>query len=258
VEKGIRWIVRSGEPELDTGIDFGLLSVARGAAFDCDMKSERAIVLLSGEVEFRWEGESATARRTSLFDELPSVLHVASGTRIEIRAAAASELAWVETANDRPFASRLFDGATMLEVERRGEGRVDDAAFRFVRTVFDDRNRPESNLVLGEVVNLPGRWSSWPPHHHPQPEIYHYRFDRPEGYGLAGLDGETLRVVHGDTVKITGERDHPQVAAPGSAMWYLWFIRHLPGERYSVPEFSEPHRWTMEPGAKAWRPGEAK
>ena len=61
VEKGIRWITRSGEAELDTGIDFGLLALAGGARFDCDMKSERAIVLLSGEVELRWEGESTVA-----------------------------------------------------------------------------------------------------------------------------------------------------------------------------------------------------
>jgi 5-deoxy-glucuronate isomerase len=255
---GIRWITRAGEPELDTGMSFGLLALEAGERFEDRSDRERAIVLLSGDVRIRWEGGDLQVRRSSLFDERPAALHLPAASGVELVATSAAELAWIETANERPFSARLFDGDSMLEEERRGEGRVDDAAFRFVRTIFDDRNRPEANLVLGEVVNLPGRWSSWPPHHHPQPEIYHYRFDRPEGYGHGELGDEVLRIVHGDTVKITGERDHAQVAAPGSAMWYLWVIRHLPEARYTVPEFSAPHRWTMEPGARAWSPKDAK
>jgi len=252
----IRWITRAGEPELDTGMSFGLLALAAGGQFADASPEERAIVLLSGEVELQWPGERAIARRDSLFDERPVVLHVPSGSAITIVARSGAELAWIATANERPFAPMLFEPDALLESEWRGEGRVDEAALREVRTVFDDRNRPESNLVLGEVVNLPGRWSSWPPHHHPQPEIYHYRFDRPEGYGHAELGDELLRVGHGDTVKILDGRDHPQVAAPGATMWYLWFIRHLPGSRYTVPEFTAAHRWTMAPGASAWTPRE--
>ena len=254
----IRWVTRGGESHLDTGMSFGLLELEEGGAFADASTEERAIVLLSGEVDFGWEDDGETARsiarRISLFDERPTVLHVAAGEPVEIAAGSDAELAWISTANGRGFAPRLFAPEALFESEWRGEGKVEDAALREVRTIFDDRNRPESNLVLGEVVNLPGRWSSWPPHHHPQPEIYHYRFDRPEGYGHAELGDEVLRVAHGDTVKITGERDHPQVAAPGAAMWYLWFIRHLPEARYTVPEFSPAHRWTMEPGALAWRP----
>ena len=45
-------------------------------------------------------------------------------------------------------------------------------------------------MVLGEVVNLPGKWSSYPPHHHPQPECYFYRFDKPMGFGAGWGNGE--------------------------------------------------------------------
>jgi 5-deoxy-glucuronate isomerase len=256
-----RWLARAGEADLDTGMSFGLLELDEGSVFADAAADERAVVLLSGEVDFAWDDDGETtravARRGSLFDERPTVLHVPAGAAIEIAAGSDAELAWVATANVRHFAARLFSPTELLELEWRGAGRVEDAALREVRTVFDDRNRAESNLVLGEVVNLPGRWSSWPPHHHPQPEIYHYRFDRAEGYGHAELGDEVLRVGEGDTVKILDGRDHPQVAAPGSAMWYLWFIRHLPGRRYTVPEFSPAHRWTMEPGAQSRRPKES-
>ncbi len=251
--RGLSWVVRSGEPDNGTGMSFGLLRLSPGQRFESS-GCESAIVLLSGAVELKGGDESARVTRRSLFDERPVVLHVDAATRLQVMALEDSELAVVETANERRFPARLFDGESLLEEERRGEGRVDEASFRLVRTVFDDRNRPEANLVLGEVVNLPGRWSSWPPHHHPQPEIYHYRFDRPQGYGHGELGKEVHRVGDGDTLLIVDGADHAQVAAPGYAMWYLWAIRHLPEARYSVPEFTAEHRWTMGDGAAAWRP----
>jgi len=64
------------------------------------------------------------------------------------------------------------------------QGQVGDACYRFVRTFFDRRKQIRGRAGAGEVVTMPGRWSSYPPHHHPQPEIYHYRFTLPQGFGL--------------------------------------------------------------------------
>ena len=30
-------------------------------------------------------------------------------------------------------------------------------------------------------------------------------------------------------------------------MYYAWVIRHLPDKPYTIPEFTEEHRWTLEP-----------
>jgi 5-deoxy-glucuronate isomerase len=126
-----------------------------------------------------------------------------------------------------------------------------------VRTIFDDRNGPPgARLVVGEVVTSPGRWSSYPPHHHPQPEIYHYRFTRPEGYGHAETGEAVHKVRAGDTVVIDPGETHAQCAAPGYGMWYLWTIRHLDDARYAGPTFDPEHRWTLEPGAACWWPSE--
>ena len=57
-------------------------------------------------------------------------------------------------------------------------------------------------------------------------------------------------------MKILDGSDHAQVAAPGYGMYYLWAIRHLDGDRYTVPTFDPAHTWTMEPDAPFWRPGE--
>jgi 5-deoxy-D-glucuronate isomerase len=259
---GWTWLVRAGDARWDTGMDFGVLRLAAGERVDLDGPFEQAAALLAGEVVFAWDdgvasaGEAAAARG-SLLDDEPTVLHTGPGTRASVRAGSDCELVVVRTANDGQLPPLLFPAGGLLEVEQRGAGRVGDAAHRVVRTVFDDRNRPAANLVLGEVVNFPGRWSSYPPHHHPQPEIYHYRFEAAGGYGHAELGETVLKVRHGDTVRILDELDHPQVAAPGYAMWYLWVIRHLPGARYGTPTFVAEHLWTAAPGARGWEPAPA-
>ena len=149
---------------------------------------------------------------------------------------------------------RVFRPADVAD-ERRGEGQVGGRCLRLVRTIFDARNSPpEVRLVLGEVVTLPGGWSSYPPHHHPQPEIYHYRFTHPQGFGHAEHGDDVFKVRNNDTIRIQAGNDHAQVAAPGYGMYYAWVIRHLPGKPYDVPEFTAEHAWTMKPDAKIWEP----
>jgi len=248
-------VTRIGEAERDTGMEFGILRLEAGERWTSSPDLETACLLTDGTVRLRCGGEAVEASRTSLFDGEPAVAHHAAGDTVEVHALGAAELAVVRVENPARFPARTFEPGGLLEVEHRDRGRWEDAAWRVVRTVFDLRNRPESLMVIGEVVTLPGRWSSYPPHHHPQPEIYHYRFDRPQGYGHAELGDEVVKVRSRDTVKILDLADHSQVAAPGYAMWYLWAIRHLPGEPYVTPEFAGEHRWLKEPGARAWRPG---
>jgi len=250
--RGLDWITRAGESELDTGIDFGLLRLDQGESADLSSPLEVAALLLAGAVRFRSGDTEHFAQRQSLFEQDPIALHVPAGAAIEVVAESSAELAVFRTANDRTFEPRFFDGSNMLLSEHRAYGKLEDTAYRLVRTIFDDRNRPEANLVLGEVVHLPGRWSSYPPHHHPQTEIYHYRFAPEQGYGHGELGDEVLKVRSFDTVKIFPGNDHAQVAAPGCAMWYLWVIRHLPQARYSVPEVAEENRWMLD--ASTWSP----
>jgi 5-deoxy-glucuronate isomerase len=177
---------------------------------------------------------------------------------VRIEAARAAEFTVYRTKNRKPFRPALYRAEDVAD-ERRGQGQVGNACLRLVRTIFDRRNSDaNAELVLGEVVTLPGRWSSYPPHHHAQPEIYHYRFTKPQGYGHAELGDEVLKVRQNDTVKILAGLDHAQCAAPGYGMYYAWVIRHLPDNPYTVPEFTAEHRWVMEPGADHWRPAGIK
>jgi 5-deoxy-glucuronate isomerase len=208
----------------------------------------------TGPARSRAGAVDATLGRASLFDESASCVHAAAGTTVSIEAVADAELTVYDCANPATFAARVFTPDDVPD-EQRGRGQVRNRCLRLVRTIFDARNSPaEALLVLGEVVTLPGGWSSYPPHHHPQPELYHYRFTAPQGYGHAELGESVVKVRANDTICILPGHDHAQCAAPGYGMYYSWVIRHLPGLPYSVPEFAGEHSWTMSPGANVWWP----
>ncbi len=238
----------------ESGIELGFRRMKRGETWREESPFESAWLLLSGSVRFGWTGGGREALRASIFDEDPCALHLPAGSPVTLEAFEDCELAVSRVRNDDSFEPRFFDPSSLLESEHRGRDILDDTAYRIVRTIFDYRNRPEGNLVLGEVINFPGRWSSYPPHHHEQPELYHYRFTRPQGYGFAQLGDEALVVREFDTLVIDGNRDHPQTAAPGYGMYYIWVIRHLDGNPYRVPEYAAEHAWAGEPGAVSWKP----
>ncbi len=249
---GLTWITTATEASDNTGIAFGVLRLAAGETWSETVPQETAALIMSGEIAIRTGNDSRIWSRQSLFDESPKAAHVSAGTTLTIEAGKESEVTLYRCANTDCFPVRFYED---VPNEHRGKGQVGDACLRFVRTIFDRRNSdPKAQLVLGEVVTLPGRWSSYPPHHHPQPEIYHYRFTAPQGYGLCELGEDVLRVRQYDTVKIFDGNDHPQTAAPGYGMYYTWVIRHLPGNPYTVPEFTKEHVWVNEPGANYWFP----
>jgi 5-deoxy-glucuronate isomerase len=242
------------EREGDTGIAFGVLNLAAGERHEARPGHETAWLLMSGDIEVTAGSETRRLRRRSLFDESASAVHVAAGERVAFLAKAASELTVYEIDNPAAFAPRIY-GPDEVPNEHRGKGQVGDACYRFVRTIFDRRNAdPASQMVLGEVITFPGRWSSYPPHHHAQPEIYHYRFTRPEGYGHAEMGEAVVKVRDKDTIKIMPGLDHAQCAAPGYGMYYAWVIRHLPDNPYTIPEFTADYRWTTAPDADFWKP----
>ena len=250
---GYTAITRLGEEDADTGITFGVVRLRAGERFEAPPGLETALLLLDGPVAFHAGGEDLPAERGSIFDQEPLALHTDASTVAAVSARGDCELACFQVENEAGFPARLFDGETMMESERRGQGQLDDTAYRIVRAIFDGRNRPEANLVLGEVINFPGRWSSYPPHHHPQPELYHYRFTEPQGYGHAEMGESVYRVRQHDTLKILDGGDHSQVAAPGYGMYYIWAIRHLPALPYTAPEFTEEHAWLNSSEPRVWQ-----
>ncbi len=189
---------------------------------------EIAVLLIKGKTRLIGGNIDETAERTSLFEDLPVCLHVCKGTEVTVTALEDSEIFYAATTNQKEFSAVYYNKTDVIRTVSC-EGLWENTAVRDVNTLFDYDNAPYSNLVLGEVLARQGRWWSYVPHSHPQPEVYYYKFDRPEGFG-ACFEGETAHFVKdGCAAGFIGGTTHAQVTAPGFPMYNIWIIRHLDG-----------------------------
>lgn len=278
--------VRSGEVLAETrilklddvannvGIEFGIVKLEPGgwtwhSGYGIrphgDLESsglETILIVLGGEGKVSVGGVRFEVKRSDVFSGNPWAFDIPYGTEYKIEAGRTTslELALIRAENTRRFKPVILSPDD-IPTEQRGKGLADGTMHREVKAIFGDPHAParpkESNLVIGEVINFPGRWSSYPPHYHPQNEIYYYRFDKPQGFGVSVLNEDAFVVHTHDVVKIMNCVGHAQAAAPGYAMWYLWVVRQIDGERYEGnPPFTyfPEHKWVLDPQAKMWKP----
>jgi 5-deoxy-glucuronate isomerase len=195
------------------------LGVARTAGDVAgDLEGAVAWVLVEGGTGAFMLDDETTAidGRDDVFDAAGWSAIVGEGSTFALVGDVRATVVW--RAETRPITSRVIPPEAVAD-EERGDG----ATFRRVRTYVS-----EGPLIVGETLNPPGLWSSYPPHRHEHEEIYLYRFDPPDGFGMqmrSESDAEERGVVvrDGRIERITSGW-HPVVAAPGSTLYYLWAL----------------------------------
>ena len=247
---GLHWLSRMDGSHAEMLMDFGVYRMKQGDVYEECEPLEKAVLLVYGSVSFSWNDQTHEQTRENCFDVPPTALHTDAATSLKIVCLSEeAEINILRTTNPRNFGSKLYLPSDTPD-EYRGAGLMRETSTRIVRTIFDYSNAPEANLVLGEVIGFPGKWSSYPPHHHPQPEIYYYKTNPENGFGYGELGPDVVKVQNNDTVFIQPGLTHPHCTAPGYALWYLWAIRHLDGNPYKQPDypvFLPEHLWVMEP-----------
>lgn len=204
---------------------------------------EMAILLFNGDVNMKWEGNDQKCTRESVFTEGPWCLHVSKGVKVEVAANADCEFLVQCAINDKDFASKMY-GPTDEEFIPFAKGKYGNLANRKVGTIVDKDINPDSNMVIGEIINDRGNWSGILPHKHPQPEMYFFMFDRPDtGFGASFVGDHIYKIVDHSFSAIPGENLHPQAVCPGYKMYFVWMIRHNEGDpwlqstRNTAPEY---------------------
>lgn len=195
----------------------------------CRKGEETAVLLLSGNIEYKWDTASCSVSRESVFTQGPYALHFCANRTVKVKANEDSEILVQCTHNENEFESKLY----VPEDAPWGYscvGKFGNVAKRRVNTIIDKDIAPWSNMVLGEVLNDRGNWSGYLPHRHPQPECYYFKFDRPEGFGASFVGDEVFKSVDNSFSAIPGGALHPQSVAPGFQMYTCWMIRHLDGD----------------------------
>lgn len=205
---------------------------------------ETAILLTEGKITYQWEARTEIAERADVFSEPPYCLHISKDTKVLISAGGDSEIIVQSTINENAFESHFYRPEE-CKIELMGETQWEGTAKREVLTIFDYKNAPYSNMVMGEVITKAGRWSSYIPHSHPQPEVYYYKFDRPQGFGGCFIGENVFKVSDGSAASIPGGLTHPQTAAPGYNMYYCWMIRHLENNPWTTRDNDPLHEWLL-------------
>jgi 5-deoxy-glucuronate isomerase len=184
---------------------------------------EAILVLQQGAVD--WAGRRAT--RSSVFGERAHAVHLPPGSAVDVVAAQPSELllATSRFGDIDPGGAPTFVGPDDVTVAQRGR----DTWSREVHDIAVDQV-PARHLMVGETFNVPGGWSSFPPHKHDgrdgEPELeeaYHYRFDPSDGFGFQAVGDDAHVVRDRDTVGIPSGT-HPVCAAPGYRLSYCWVL----------------------------------
>jgi 5-deoxy-glucuronate isomerase len=206
---------------------------------------ETGLICLSGEASVKAEGQEFTLTR---YDSL----YVPRSATIEIVARAnGCDIAEIAAAVDTRFP-------------------VQFVAFRDVQTnpglhfaTGGASNQRELNILIGKNVNAgrilagvtfsaPGNWTSWPPHEHAAmlEEAYLY-IDMPApAFGVQLVytntrEPELATIVREGDVVLMPAGYHPNVAAPGGSINFLWMMaanREVEDRQFGVvnvqPEFA--------------------
>ncbi len=242
-ENGVKTLSQAGDMFNDMMMNIRVYRMKAGESRTFHLeREEMALLLVLGEITLSWGENQARCSRSSFITEGPYCLHVPKEMTVTVKAEADSEVLVQSTENDRRFAP-VFYRPEDCRNDIFGLGVLDGKLERTVRTIFDYKNAPYSNMVNGEVINHQGGWSSYTPHHHPQPEVYYYRYERPEGFGACFLGDDAYKIMDGACACIPGGTTHPQVTAPAFPMYYCWMIRHLENDPWTDRVVDPRYTW---------------
>jgi 5-deoxy-glucuronate isomerase len=244
--EGKKVVARMDGINKDMLMDITVFHMKQGDTLEFqDKDKEMAFLLMEGTVEYQWLSQIEKAQRADVFTQPPYCLHICNDIKAKLIALTDCEILVQATTNDRTFDCHFYTPQE-CKIELMGETQWEGTAKREVLTIFDYHKSPHSNMVIGEVITKAGRWSSYIPHSHPQPEVYYYKFDRLQGFGAAFIGDDVYKVADGSAASIPGELTHPQAAAPGYNMYYCWMIRHLTDNPWTTRDNDPIHAWLLE------------
>jgi 5-deoxy-glucuronate isomerase len=231
---------------------------------------EVALVPLGGRCSvaigggYLWE----IGERENVFAGKPWAVYVPRQTDYEVTALTAVELAICATRAEETHSPRVIRPDD-VEVEIRGAGNAARQINHIVKPEF-----PAHRLLVVEVFTPSGNWSSYPPHKHDVSnlpaeadleEIYYYRIDPPDGFGLQRLYTADGRIDHAYVIRdgdllLVPEGYHVFAVAQGYTGYYLNVLAGNEPIRTMQPIDDPAYAWVRKTwhdeqneGASSWR-----
>ena len=237
-----------------TLIGLELVELEAGELFESSGERETVVVVLSGTVSVEADGRNLgpAGGRANVFEAPGYAIYAPPRTALRLTGTRPASLA-IATApvGQGPLGTARIIGPSDQRIAEVGQGNWS----RSVRTILGPEHAA-GRILIGETINPPGNWSSYPPHKHDRQappeevqleEIYLFKVHPAGGFGVQVHyeDGKSEAfTVKDDDVAVIKSGYHPVVAAPGYQLYYLWIMA---GQgRQMIPHFDPAHAWVQE------------
>ncbi len=249
-KEGYTKVVSSGEMGLKRA-KFDILKLKKSNNFKGNTESDEiGFVLISGGFNIRGKDFNfKNIKRSNVFSDKPSAVYLPINTEYEIESLSDDmEIAMCSAP------SKLESVPVHIKSEDTKEYNLGVLSWeRKAYFIIDERIESE-NFFIGETFLPAGKWA-FPPHRHDydnypeeveMDEIYHYRVNPTDGFGVQLFynDKKTIdnayTVRNGDTVMLP-EGYHPAGASPADSLYILWFLAGK--KRYFLSKPDEQYKW---------------
>lgn len=248
---GLATVVSEKEDGLKRAI-FNLLKLKKEDEYkDATGNYEFSFIILSGSCNIKGDSFNYQniGKRKNVFSGKATAVYLPINTSFEIKSLSDDlEIAICLSA------SKLKSKPVLILPENLKEFNIGTLNWeRKAFFIIDERIESE-NFYIGETFLSPGKWA-FPPHRHDydnypeeveMDEIYHYRTDPINGFGIQLFynDDKSIdnayTVRSGDTV-IFPEGYHPAGASPTDSLYILWFLAGK--KRYFISKPDEQYKW---------------
>jgi len=213
-------------------LNFGIMSFSSNKSFKGNTgKNETIFVITEGNCNFFLENKLfGNMKRDNVFDEPPIAVYLPPFLEYKIEFLNKTEIC-VLGCLAKGVGKPLFIDNKNIKFRRVG----DEVYFRNIIDILTEES-PSERLLLGETINDPGNWSSYPPHKHDKDnppietkleELYFLKLKPKNGFGFMRVFDETkdnVFLIRNNEVVTIPKGYHPVSVAPKFQIYYLWVL----------------------------------
>ena len=254
-QSGFTKIAEIGDGDLEL-TEFGIIDLKQGEYYNSESgASEVALIILGGKCSVSGDGFdfAKIGERKDVFSGKPYTVYIPCGKSYNITAITDVKIAWTSSPSEATDITPYVIAPEQVKEAHIGNENYQRDAYLMLTDEF-----PSSHLFIGEAFVPSGNHASYPPHRHDfdnlpeevdMEEIYFFRFDPAQGYGIQKIYTDnrsidfTCTVENNDTTLIP-EGYHPVINAPGYTMYYLWIMAGKNNRKFQSVIDPE-HKWVL-------------
>lgn len=225
-------------------LSFGIIREENGIFKGNTGREEVVFVITEGKCKFYVEKNLiGIMKRKNVFEEPPCAVYLPPYYDYSIEFEKKTEICVVGCPG-KGTGKPKFLNSKEIKLRRVGE----ETFFRNITDIIPE-TFPADRIILGETINDPGNWSSYPPHKHDKDnppeeykleEIYFFKICPKTGFGIIRIFDETednLFLIRNDEVVTIPKGYHPVGVVPKHQIYYLWA---LAGEKRKLTPYTHP------------------